>query len=206
MLINSKTNLNLATFETSHSFAFKEWALVCEALGSGYQSLLLRKGGIAEGKKGFGFEHQTFFLFPTWFHGQLEKIKPSYLPTAMTETPETVTLKYLATIDWSSFVSDRKKIEALERLHVLHHSVIDERFSYNAEKSREGLYLAFVRVYRTNPVISLTMEKRFGGCRSWVQLPHHDQHEISGLVPVLSDEEHVERTTFLHSVLQNRIA
>ena len=46
------------------AIAFKEWALVCEALGSGEQSVILRKGGIAEGKSGFGFDYNEFYLFP----------------------------------------------------------------------------------------------------------------------------------------------
>jgi hypothetical protein len=50
------------------SVGFKEWALVCEALGTGEQTILLRKGGIAEGRDGFGFRHSEFFLFPTFFH------------------------------------------------------------------------------------------------------------------------------------------
>jgi len=182
----------------SPSFAFKEWALVCEALGSGAQSLLLRKGGIAEGRKGFGFEHREFFLFPTWFHGQLEKMKPMYTPTVIAETPETLTLEYAATVDWSGFVTDREKIGQLESLHVLHDSVIDERFDYNAEKTDRGLYLALVRVYQINPMIQLPMEKRFGGCRSWVQLP---EIALGALVPVLSDEEHARRKNFLEKIV-----
>jgi hypothetical protein len=35
------------------SVGFKEWALVCEALGRGEQTIILRKGGIAEGRGGF---------------------------------------------------------------------------------------------------------------------------------------------------------
>ena len=57
------------------AIAFKEWSLVCEALGGGEQSVILRKGGIAEGKSGFGFEHGEFYLFPTWFHGQIDKVR-----------------------------------------------------------------------------------------------------------------------------------
>ena len=45
------------------SIGFKEWAVVCEALGSGRQSIILRKGGIAEGREGFSFKHREFFLF-----------------------------------------------------------------------------------------------------------------------------------------------
>ncbi len=185
-----------------HHIAFKEWAFVCEALGSGEQSLLLRKGGIAEGKKGFGFEHQEFFLFPTWFHGQLEKMRSTYTPAVIAETPEILTLEYVATVEWSGFVTDREKVAQLERLHVLHDSVIDERFDYNAEKTDRGIYLAFVRVYRMNPVIQLPMEKKFGGCRSWVQLPAVTP---GALVSVLSDEEHAVRKNFLKQMLALKI-
>ena len=183
----------------NNGIAFKEWALVCEALGSGNQSLLLRKGGIAEGKKGFGFEYQDFFLFPTWFHGQLEKIRSSCAPAVIVENPETITLEYLVHVDWSGFVSDRKKIARLEKLHVLHDSVIDERFSYNATKVSEGLHVAFVRVYRMSPTIQLPMEKRFGGCRSWVQLPVLTSP--GALISIVSDEEHAERKKFLEESL-----
>src|SRR5271163_3110147 len=55
------------------SIGFKEWTLICEALGSGAQSIILRKGGIAEGRAGFRFQHDEFFLFPTLFHEQAAK-------------------------------------------------------------------------------------------------------------------------------------
>ncbi|MDC0315120.1 DUF1802 family protein [bacterium] len=45
--------------------AFKEWDVVCEALESGRQKLILRKGGIHEGREGFSFAHEEFVLFPT---------------------------------------------------------------------------------------------------------------------------------------------
>jgi hypothetical protein len=43
------------------SIGFKEWAIVCQALGRGWQSIILRKGGIAEGRDGFSFQHGEFF-------------------------------------------------------------------------------------------------------------------------------------------------
>src|SRR5438477_1344443 len=46
------------------SVGFKEWSLVCDALGRGEQSVILRKGGIAEGREGFSFRYREFFLFP----------------------------------------------------------------------------------------------------------------------------------------------
>ncbi len=55
--------------------AFKEWAAIVEALGAGEQILLLRKGGIAEGRGGFQVKNQRFWLYPTFFHAQLEESK-----------------------------------------------------------------------------------------------------------------------------------
>lgn len=182
------------------AYAFKEWALVCEALGSGNQSLLLRKGGIAEGKKGFGFEHSAFVLFPTWFHGQIEKIRLQNASTILSEAPEKLHLEYIASIEWNDFLSDREKITKLSPLHILDESVIEERFHYidQHQKNTPGIHVAFVRIYRLDVPLQLNMEKRFGGCRSWVQLP---KMTIRTSVSVLSDEEHAERRRFLEKVL-----
>ena len=57
------------------SIGFKEWALVCQALGDGRQRVIIRKGGIAEGRDGFAFKHREFFLFPTFFHEQLDRVR-----------------------------------------------------------------------------------------------------------------------------------
>jgi len=35
------------------SIGFKGWSLVCDAMAHGTQSIILRKGGIAEGREGF---------------------------------------------------------------------------------------------------------------------------------------------------------
>ena len=50
----------------SPTVGFKDWSLVCAALGSGKQSLILRKGGIAEGRGlqcAFG---RVYRLEPQW--------------------------------------------------------------------------------------------------------------------------------------------
>jgi hypothetical protein len=41
----------------------------------GRRSVILRKGGIAEGRVGFSFRHREFFLFPTFFHEQTVKVR-----------------------------------------------------------------------------------------------------------------------------------
>ncbi len=177
--------------------AFKEWALVCEALGRGEQSVILRKGGISEGKSGFGFDHDDFFLFPTWYHGQIDKVRANggqMTGAALPDhDPERITVSYMATLEWAGRIGDKKALHSLRELHVLDDSVIEERFVYDTRSGSlggEGINLAFVRVFRLEPSVVLPMQEAFGGCRSWIDLP---EIEPSALVSVLSDEEHRRR-------------
>jgi hypothetical protein len=175
--------------------AFKEWALICEALGSGRQSVILRKGGIAEGRAGFAFQHEEFFLFPTWFHEQLERT------TLPPETPvpaaleDEIEIAYAATVEWTRLVTDLTVVNRLRDLHVWRDEIVEERFRYD---ETPGLHVAFVRVFRLEPPQRLRMEKKYGGCRSWVELPALDG---SALVSVLSDEEHARRRIELNRIL-----
>jgi hypothetical protein len=175
--------------------AFKEWAVICEALGTGRQSVIIRKGGIAEGRAGFAFRHDDFLLFPTWFHEQLEK---TILPpeTAIPEEPgEEIEMRYTAHIEWNGLLTDWDRVARLRELHVLQESVIEERYRYS---ETQGVHVAFVRVYRLEPPLRLKNEKRYGGCRSWIDLP---EIEASVLVSVISDEEHQRRKEFLERLL-----
>jgi hypothetical protein len=175
--------------------AFKEWAIVCEALGSGLQSVIIRKGGIAEGKSGFAFRHDNFFLFPTWFHEQLGK---TTLPTdtpVPTEPGEELEIRYAATIEWTGLLKNWETVQRLRDLHILHDSVVEERFRYDND---EGVHVAFVRVFRLDPPQRLLNEKKYGGCRSWLELPEFDG---TAMVSVISDEEHARRRALLEALL-----
>ena len=177
------------------SVAFKEWAVVCEAIGSGRQSIMLRKGGIAEGRDGFAFKHREFFLFPTWFHEQLEK---TTLPVGTTLPPQLegeIEIRYAVALEWSRLVTDTARLPALKEFHILHDSVIDERFHYDETL---GIHVAFVRGFRLELPRRLPMQKNFGGCRSWLDLPDLGD---TRLVPVLTDEEHSARRSALESAL-----
>ena len=58
--------------------ALKEWAIICKALEDGRQTLLLRKGGILEYRKGFEVKHSEFLLYPTFEHQSMNSIKTEY--------------------------------------------------------------------------------------------------------------------------------
>lgn len=177
------------------SIAFKEWAVICDALGSGRQSIIIRKGGIAEGRAGFAFRHDEFFLFPTWFHEQLEKTTLPAETSVPPEPGEEFDVRFAATVEWSGLLTDWEKVSRLRNLHVWQEDVVQERFRYEGD---DGVHVAFVRIFRLDPPVKLKMDKKYGGCRSWVELP-----ELEGvaLVSVLSDEEHQRRRKLLDELL-----
>jgi hypothetical protein len=168
------------------SIGFKEWAVVCEALGRGKQSIILRKGGIAEGRAGFSFQHHEFYLFPTWFHEQPEKVNAPGI--AMPEAKTTgIEIQYFAQLESAQVITAWPVAEALAPFHILKPEVVRERFDYD---QAPGIHVAFVRVFRLVPPWRLTNEKKFGGCRSWVPLP--EPPADLQLEPVLSETEHAE--------------
>lgn len=177
------------------SIGFKEWATVCEALGSGRQSVILRKGGIAEGRDGFAFRHREFFLFPTFFHEQIEKIRMHNA-----ELPEVnesqVTLRFFAKVEHALTIESWSVAAALAPFHILQESVVRERFE---DERGIGIHVAFVRVFRIEPEWILPNEKSYGGCRSWVHLP--DAPAALRFQPVVDDDANAElRERFLASV------
>jgi hypothetical protein len=177
------------------SVAFKEWALVCEALGNGRQSLILRKGGIAEGRDGFAFKHPDFFLFPTWFHEQLGRTTLPPGTEVPTQLEDEIEIRYAATLTWSRLVTDPVLLPSLREFHILHDDVVNERFRYD---DHQGIHVGFVRVFRLDVPQLLADSKSYGGCRSWLDLP--PLGDIAR-VPVISDEEHQSRLKRLEQIL-----
>ena len=80
------------------TIGFKEWQAVCDALGRGEQSLILRKGGIADASGRFRFEHDGFFLFPTLYHEQAAKLRPEI--AARFEMPPRDMERSEVSVDW----------------------------------------------------------------------------------------------------------
>ena len=164
------------------SVGFKEWAIVCEALGRGEQSVLVRKGGIAEGREGFGFRHSEFFLFPTFFHEQVEKVRSAgaEIPKARTGKIE---IRYFAKLVAQREITDWPMAAALEPFHILQEAVVRERFDYK----QSALHVALVRVFRLAPSWILADMPAYAGCRSWVKLPQCPAE--TRFDPVLDDRE-----------------
>jgi len=178
-------------------FAFKEWTLICEALGSGAQSIILRKGGIAEGREGFRFKHPDFLLFPTLFHEQIAKLKlppTTALPRLREDGQQAVS--YAAHVEWTQDIADWEKVKALAPFHIWTEAEIEKRYRQDDEP---GVSLAFVRTFRLSQPLVFPDSPKYGGCRSWIELP--DPPAETSLVPVLDEATHNARAAQLHAVL-----
>lgn len=169
------------------SAGFKEWAVVCAAMARGEQSILLRKGGIAEGRAGFAFQHREFFLFPTWFHEQAEKIRGPVRELPLQRTDE-IALEVFVHVEVASLITSWETALALEPWHILQSEVVRERFQYD---DAPGIHVAFIRAFRIAPPWIVPDRPAYRGCRSWVTLP--DAPGSMSLQPVLSEDEHRRR-------------
>ena len=169
--------------------AFKEWAIVVDALGRGEQILILRKGGISEGRGGFKMEHERFLLLPTLFHQQRESVIPSaqarYDVIAPGFAPEDkLRLEFFAEVVQAKQLHSLAEANALHGQHIWRDEVIAERFDWGQSKA---IFALAVRVHRLPQMVELPMRSAYGGCKSWIQV----EHEIAtdGAKPVLTDAE-----------------
>ena len=181
---------------------FKDWALVCAALGHGRQSLILRKGGIAEGRDGFRFKHESFFLFPTQYHQQSEMVRPGELPGLRPDPAApagTVAIRYFFALDFAAWVDNWPTVARLEPFPLWREEVVRARFAYDEQA---GLQCAFGRVYRLETPWSFPDRPAYGGCRSWVNLP--ESASDAAFAPVIGDEAHAERGAAVRAILNLR--
>lgn len=179
---------------------FKEWALVCDLLTSGQQSLILRKGGIHEGRGGFEWKHRGFFLFPTWFHTQAAKLRGDFATTAFPPEEERtgVDIDGYAELTHVWKITDWARVEAIAPLHAWNEEVVRERFVYDDESC---LHIALVRAWKLPKRWSFAYSKSYGGCRSWVNLPEDGLTLLPEAAPALSDAVWNETAGRLHSIL-----
>jgi hypothetical protein len=166
--------------------ALKEWAVICRALAEGRQTLLLRKGGIAE--KAFSGGHRRFWLYPTYVHQQEARVVPAALPLlerALAERPPegVVRLSHFAEVQTELTLTDLGKVLRLAPLHLLSEQEVRIRFAYRQPQ----LFAMVVRVSRVAAPVDLAESPTYAGCKSWVELGR--DLPTDGAKPVLDDTE-----------------
>lgn len=175
--------------------AFKEWQAIVGALLSGEQILILRKGGIAEGRGGFAVQAARFWLFPTAFHAQREKTKPSvhrFFAGEPSVSPAEVTLTGFAEVSATAFLTDWKDVARLDPFHGWSEATVRERFDW---ASPPGVHALAVRVHRLREPRTMSLTPAMAGCKSWVDLPL-DFSDVAA-DPVLDDASFAARLAAL---------
>ena len=174
----------------SEPIGFKEWQVVCDALSSGRQSILLRKGGIHEGRQGFSFAHESFFLFPTRFHALADQVREGEVKVLPEWQPgDGIRITHHAEALWAVTLTDWEKVAALEPLHIYSEQTVRDRFDWEGKGMASGsIHLALVRVRELATPWEFPYEANYGGCRSWVNLPQPPAGWKDRARPVLADE------------------
>ena len=167
--------------------------MIVDALGRGGQIVILRKGGLREGRDGFQVEHPEFLFFPTLFHQQREAVLPSAQIRFDEIAPHLPGANRLR-VEFFARVIDFRRLDSLataERLrgqHVWRDEVIADRFAWGKE---QNIHALAVRVFRLPQTIELPMLPAYGGCKSWIELER--DLAVGGAQPVLSETAFAEK-------------
>jgi hypothetical protein len=185
-------------------FGFKEWQVVCDSLASGRQTILLRKGGIHEGRAGFSFAHEEFFLFPTRFHAAGEQVREGQVvPLPEWHPGETVRITHHARSRWAVTLTDWDNVRALEPFHIYSEGTVRERFDWTGKGMATGsIHAALVEVRELAQPWEFPYEPRFGGCRSWVKLPEPPADWIKSARTVIKPDTFASIDTKIRLALQ----
>jgi hypothetical protein len=181
--------------------ALKEWAAICRALMLGRQSLIVRKGGIAEVGDSFRLEATRFLLYPTFVHQQETGLQPAaseILEDVKRDQPEPGRVRLEAWAEVTGVYQIREALPAqlLAHLHLWSDEAIDKRFHYR----QPGLNVVALRVHRLPTAIEIDEDETYRGCKSWVPL----KEAVSTLhsTPVLSDAHYREVIAQLDTLLR----
>jgi hypothetical protein len=110
------------------------------------------------------------------------------------DAPHTLTL--FATVDFKHQLTTWQEAERLRPFHFWTAETIRERFEYT---DNAGISLAFLRVWRMSPAWTFPHQSRYGGCRSWLELPNLPGDP--SLSPVLGETQHAERLAAVRAAL-----
>jgi hypothetical protein len=181
--------------------AFKEWAVVVDALGHGQQIVILRKGGIHEDPSQFVVESPRFLLFPTLFHQQADSIIPSAASRFREVLPlyqeaNTIRIEFAAEVVASAKLGALADAELLRGQHIWKDEVIASRFDWGGEKS---IFALACRISRLPVPIQLSNSPAYKGCKSWITL--EQDIDLSAAQPVLDDAAFAARLNAFNSAL-----
>ena len=186
------------------NIALKEWSATIDALASGDQLFLIRKGGIRETNRHFELPHRRFLLYPTHFHeaGRLLKPEFQHLVDLDASIPvENVTFTAWAEVADVLSINDAERLEALSDLHVWSDEFVIKRIAW---KPTHAADLIVLKTYRLSEPITIPVAPHFKGCKSWVDI--EPSIDIGTSIPALPDAEWDKRALSVRLLLSGTSA
>jgi hypothetical protein len=191
--------------------ALKEWSIICKALEDGNQTILLRKGGILEYKKGFEIRQKSFLLFPTLEHQAEQYLQSKYLQTydlllrgnkSQDIQNKTNTLWVLARIEAIQEFHDHEMLPVLEKYHIWNEKYVNMRMNYNPKKPMNALLL---RVYKLPQPISIDVNPEWAGCKSWIDIDIAEKYgnQFGSVPKMFNQSEPVIEDKEFHRIFEN---
>jgi hypothetical protein len=138
----------------------REWQSVCTAIADGRNHVLIRKGGIAEGRGGFAIRRNFFGLLPTLFHQS--KVAAIDVPTPPT------TISLICQLVEAYTLPSLTPLQALGPYHAYSAEQLEARQNYKPERP---ITLLIVRPFLLRKPIEVVQGQVQAVCRSWAELP-----------------------------------
>jgi hypothetical protein len=102
------------------------------------------------------------------------------------EVGDEVRIRFWCEAAWAATLTDWDAVQKLAPVHIWSEALVRERFDCGDVRQ---IHCALVRVFALPRDWVIPYERKYGGCRTWVELPAPDAHMTAGLAPVLADEE-----------------
>lgn len=159
----------------------KEWSTVIDALGRGEQTILLRKGGIADAS--FGVEAERFYLYPTYFH------------QGETEPRATVSITHWCEVMSTWTTRDPEFLGRIEPLVAIPRETLEARFRFRPD---QALHVIAVRTFALAGPATVAFREAYAGCLSWISVD--EEIDVDGSTPVLPESELQAKIAFAKRV------
>ena len=181
--------------------ALKEWGAVVNALAEGDQTVIFRKGGLKDGKGGFKLESRQFGLFPTVYHPKeldgtvsteaSKKFVDAKVPDM--KRGEEVPISVVAEVTGAWVTHDASVLDALSDHHVWSRDVLESRLSWKPDTPITVLELRAKKLPAPRVHALLPDLEKYGGCKSWIDLPFSVPVKGEEPAPALADDAFRER-------------
>jgi hypothetical protein len=158
------------TTTTLTRVALKEWQVVWDAVLAGEQTLLLRKGGIAEPDSRFTPRGGPFLLYPTTIHQKPALVREPWNRQVRTDPLEELPIRGLARIAaaFELAPAHADRLDRLEAFHIWTRDYAAERLHWKADRPLAVLVL---EARRLGQPLLVRRDPELEGCFSWLDLP-----------------------------------